>query len=87
MAQSVIKLLGDATQHHSAMRRKAIMQHLNPQLLTLMKDEDFKGAQPLLFGEHFRVKVKARMEKAVALKKIALPPKPKHSGFRKSHHQ
>ena len=52
MVQSAIKLLGDATQHHSAIRRKAIMQHLNPQLQTLMKDKDFKGAQPLLFREH-----------------------------------
>ena len=28
MVQSAIRLLGDATQHQSAMRRKAIMQHL-----------------------------------------------------------
>ena len=87
MVQSAIKLLGDATQHHSAIRRKAIMQHLNPQLQTLMKDEDFKGAQPLLFGEHFGEKAKARMEEAAALKKIVLPPKPKQSGFHKSHPQ
>ena len=32
MVQSAIRLLGDATQHQSAMRRKAIMQHLNLQL-------------------------------------------------------
>jgi len=73
MVQSAIKLLGDATQHHSVIRRKAIMQHLNPQLQTLMKDKDFIGAQPLLFGEHFGEKAKARMEEAAALKKIVLP--------------
>ena len=46
MIQSAIQLLGDAAQHHSSQRRKAIMQHLNPQLQILMKDEDFKGSQP-----------------------------------------
>ena len=51
--QSPIWLLGDAAQHYSALRRKAIMKHLNPQLQTLMKDEDFKRSQPLLFGEDF----------------------------------
>jgi len=53
MVQSAIWLLGDAMQHHSSLRRKAIMQHLNPQLQTLMKDADFKGSQPLLFGEEW----------------------------------
>ena len=53
MVQSAIRLLGDATRHHSSLRRKAIMQQLNPQLQTLMKDVDFKGSQPLLFGEDF----------------------------------
>ena len=47
MTQLAIQLLGDAAQHHSSHRRKGIMQHLNPQLQTLMKDEDFKGSQPL----------------------------------------
>ena len=42
MVQSAIWLLGDATQHQLAMRRKAIMQHLDLQLQTLMKDVDFK---------------------------------------------
>jgi len=44
----IIQLLGDATQHHSSQRRKAIMQHLNPQLQTLMKDEGSKGFVPCL---------------------------------------
>ena len=56
-----------------AMRRKAIMQHLNLQLLTLMKDVDFKGTQPLLFGVDFGEKAKARMEAAAALQKIVTP--------------
>jgi len=34
-----------------------------------MKDEDFKGSQPLLFGEDFGEKAKAKIETAAALKK------------------
>ena len=89
MVQSAIRLLGDATQHQSAMRRKAIMQHLNPQLQTLMKDVDFKGTQPLLFREDFGEKAKARMEAAATLHKIVTPAgsKGKQTGFQKGHPQ
>ena len=63
------------------------MQHLNPQLQT--KDADFKGSQPLLFGENFGEKAKARMEAAAALRKVVNPPGPKgkQMGFQKSHPQ
>ena len=86
MVQSAIRLLGDATQHHSSLRRKAIMQHLNPQLQTLMKDVDFKGSQPLLFVEDFGEKAKTRIEAAAALRKVvnSLGPKGKHVVFRKA---
>ena len=89
MIQLAIQLLGDASQHHSSQRRKAITQHLNSQLQTLMKDEDFKGSQPLLFGEDFGEKVKARIEAVAALKKVVNPlgDKGKHKGFQKSHPQ
>ena len=64
---------------------QAIMQHLNPQLQTLMKDEDFKGSQPLLFGE----KAKSKIQAAAALKKVVTPSgdKGKLKGFHKSHPQ
>jgi len=89
MVQAAIQLLGDAAQNHSSQRRKAIMQHLNPQLQTLMKDEDFKGAQPLLFGEGFGEKAKTKIEATAALKKVVNPSgdKGKHKGFYKSHPQ
>ena len=89
MVQSAICLLGDATQHHSSLRRKAIMQYLNPQLQTLMKDVDFKGSQPLLFGEDFGEKAKTRIEAAAALRKVVNPPGPKgkQAVFQKSHPQ
>ena len=90
MVQSAIRLLGDAMQHHSYLRRKAIMQHLDPQLQTLMKDADFKGSQPLLFGRHLGEKAKARMEAAAVLRKVVdpkenrpvseKPPSEKHMG-------
>jgi len=48
------------------------MKHLNPQLQSLMKDSDFKGAQPFLFGEDFGEK--AKLEVAAALKKTIGPP-------------
>jgi len=46
MIQSAIVLLGDAVQHQSSLRRTELIKHLNPQLQSLMKDLDFKGAQP-----------------------------------------
>ena len=61
-------LLGDAAQHHSSLRRKAIMKQLNPQLQALIKEGDFKEAQPGLFGEDFGEKAKAKLETAAALK-------------------
>ena len=87
MVQAAIQLLGDAAQHHSSLRRKAIMQHLNPQLQTLMKDKDFKGSQPLLFGEDFGEKAKSKIEAAAALKKVVTSSgdKGKQKGFHKSH--
>jgi len=89
MVQTAIRLLGDAVQHQSSLRRKAIMQHLNPQLQTLMKEVDFKGSQPLLFGEDFGEKAKGRMEAAAALRKVVNPSgsKGKQMGFRRSHPQ
>ena len=66
-----------------------IMQHLNPQLKTLMKDVDFKGNQPLLFGENFGEKGKARMEVAATLQKIVTlaGSKGRQTGFQKGQPQ
>ena len=43
------------------------MQHLNPQLQTLMKDKDSKGSQYLLFRENFGEKAKSKIEAAAAV--------------------
>ena len=87
MIQSALVLLGDAVHHQSSLRRTELMKHLNPQLQSLMKDADFKGAQPFLFGEDFGEKAKAKLEAAAALKKTIGPSanRLKQSGFRPSH--
>ena len=86
MIQSALVLLGDAGRHQSSLRRKELMKHLNPQLQSLMKDSDFKDAQPFLFGEDFVEKAKTKLEAAAALKKTVYPSssKPKQLGFRPS---
>ena len=69
MVQSALLLMGDASQHQLANRRQVILKQLNPQIVELMKEEDYAKALPFLFGEDFGAKVKARMEEAAALKK------------------
>ena len=69
MVQSALLLMGDAPQHQSANRQEVILKQLNPQIANLMKEEDYSKILPLLFGEDFGAKVKARMEEAAALKK------------------
>ena len=49
--KSALLLLGNASQQHSLLRRKTILQHLNPQLKSLVQDADFTEAPPYLFGE------------------------------------
>ena len=88
MIQSALVLLGDAVQHQSSLRRKELMKHLNPQLQSLMKDSDFKDAQPsFLIGEDFGENAKTKLEAAAALKKTVYPPssKLKQWGFQPSH--
>ena len=48
------------------------MKYLNPQLQALVKETDFKGAQPYLFGEDFGEKAMAKLEAAATLKSIHL---------------
>ena len=86
MIQSAPVLMGDAAQHQAALRRKSLLQHLNPQLQSLMKESDFKEAQPYLFGEDFAEKAKCKLEAAAALRKSVYPSSTKgKSGFRGSH--
>ena len=59
--------------------------NLNPQLQSLMKESDFKGAQPYSFGKDFVEKAKCKLEAAAALRKSVYPSPKGKSGFRGSH--
>ena len=85
MIQAALLLIEDAAQNHAALRRKAVLQHLNPQLQSLMKESDFKGAQPYLFGENFAEQAKSKLEAAAALKKSVYPSSKGKSVFRGGH--
>ena len=73
MIQAAVWLMGDAAQNHAALRRKAVLQYLNPQLQPLMKESNFKGAQPYLLGENFAEQAKSKLEVAAALNKSMYP--------------
>ena len=85
MIQAALLLMGDAAQNHAALRRKAVLQNLNPQLQPLMKESDFKGAQPYLLGENFAEQAKSKLEAAAALKKSVYPSFKGKSVFRGGH--
>jgi len=78
-------MLGNASQHHAVQCHQAVLQQLNPQLKSLIKDDDFKDAPPHLFGEHFASVAKGCLEAATVFKKsVAAGLK---QGFQKSHPQ
>ena len=88
MIQSALVLMGDAAQHQATLRSKALLQHLNPQLQSLMKESDFKGAQPYLFGGRLCREgqvYKCKLEAAATLRKLVYPSSKEKSGFQDSH--
>ena len=64
-------LLGNASKQHSLQQRKAILQHLNPQLKSMVQDADFAEAPPYLFGTNFGELTKERLEAAALIQKTA----------------
>ena len=82
--RAALVLMGNASQHHAIQRRKAILQHLNPQLKSLVKDEDFTTAAPFLFGPNFGEIAKERLEAAALIQKTQ--PKPQQN-FQRRHPQ
>jgi len=44
-----------------------MLTQMNPKLKGLMRDNDFKDAAPLLFGDNFGALAKERLEAAAAL--------------------
>ena len=72
--KSTLLLLGNASQQHSLQRRKTILQHLNPQLKSLVQDADFTEAPPYLFGTNFGELAKERLEAAALIQKTQAKP-------------
>ena len=86
MIQAALLLMRDAAQNHAALRRKAVLQHLNPQLQPLMKESDLKGVQPYLLEENFAEQAKSKLEAAAAaFKKSVYPSFKGKSVFRGGH--
>ena len=73
MLQNTLMLMGDASQHQLSFRRKKVLEHLNPQLKGLMKEEDFTAARPFLLGKNFGSVAKGKLETTAALKKVVYP--------------
>ena len=69
--RNALLLLGNASQQHSLQRRKAILQHLNPQLKSLVQDANFTEAPPYLFGTNFGELAKERLNAAALNQKTA----------------
>ena len=65
-------------------RHQAILQQLNPQLKSLIKDEEFADAPPYLFGECFASLAKECLEAALVLKKSASTSSTPKQGFREA---
>jgi len=81
--QEALDFLGNTSQHHAVHHRQAILQQLNPQLKSLVKDEDFVDAHPFLFVEQFASVAKEHLEATAVLKKSVCSTK--QQGFHKSH--
>ena len=70
--RTALTLLGSASAHISSLRRRKILAELNPDLQDLTeKDNLFKDAAPLLFGEGFEAVAKEYTEGLNALARAA----------------
>lgn len=65
--RNTLLLLGNVSQQHSLQSRKAILQHINLQLKSLVQDADFAEAPPYLFGTNFGELAKERLEAAALI--------------------
>ena len=85
--QTSLQLFGNTSAHNTKDRRKAMLTQMNPQLKCLMRDNDFKDAPLLLFGDNFGALAKERLEAAAALKKTLGTVKQPKRDFYKGHSQ
>ena len=84
--RTALTLLGSASAHISSLRRRKILAELNPDLQDLTeKDNLFKDAAPLLFGEGFMAVAKDYTEGLKALARAA--PNRNFRSHRPGHNQ
>lgn len=86
--QTALKLLGNASCHLAAERRRNVLTDLNPTLKE-MADEDklFKDAAPNLFGEGFSKKAKERDDELKVLRNTRHQPKKNNTGWKGKENQ
>ena len=73
--QLALRILGNTSTHFAQERRTRALGRLNPDLKSLVEDEDFSKAGPLLFGAGFEKKAKERSEAVKCLRRATLAPK------------
>ena len=73
--QLALCILGNASAQFSQERRSKALARLNPDLKSLVDDEDFSKSAPFLFGPGFEKKAKERSEAVICLRKAANAPK------------
>ena len=71
--QQSLMFLGNTAAHLSQERRTKALARLNPDLKSLVDDEDFSKAAPFLFGSGFEKKAKERAEALECLRKASNP--------------
>ena len=69
--QQPLMFLGNVSAHFNLERRSKALSRLNPDLKSLVEDEDFSQAAPYLFGPGFERKAKERSEVVECLPKAS----------------
>ena len=69
--QLSLRILGNASAQISQERRTKALSRLNPDLKSLVEDEDFSNAAPNLFGAGFEKKAKERSKAVTCLRKAS----------------
>ena len=81
--QLALRIMGNTSAQFSQERRSKALARLNPDLKSLVEDEDFSKAAPFLFGSGFEKKAKERSEAVSCLRKAASAPKKEEGSSKK----
>ena len=75
VVQLALRILGNTSAQFSQERRMKAISRLNPDLKSLVEEEDFLKAAPLLFGAGFQRKAMERSEQSNAYERPFMPPR------------